>query len=352
MARESSHFQRLYWIDFMRVVAIFLVIFIHVSADLLYGWGKVSPGNWMIGNIYDSLARVSVPLLFMISGFLLLGKNEPVKDFFLKRSIKVLIPFIAWTLIYLFWRCNVNGGVCTKKVITRLILFEGTAYHLWFLYVLLGLYLITPFLRIITTSGQKRILWYLVALWLVFQTGVAILDKVWGLSLGITVPMATGYIGYFVLGHLLSEIQLGRGGIVLSLITCLAGIIATAAGTYFISSQAGKFDGFFYEYLSLNVIVASISAFLLLKSLATQNESGEGFFQKAVTQLAAGTFGIYLIHVMILDIIGGRIPLIHFNVEMGNPVWSIPLVSVVAFFASFCAVYVLQKIPFLNRIVP
>jgi surface polysaccharide O-acyltransferase-like enzyme len=339
-------------VDLIRVVAIFLVIVIHVAANLLYGWGKIPLSDWMAGNIYDSISRISVPLLFMISGSLLLAKNEPMKDFFQKRALKLLIPFIGWSLIYLFWRCNINEGVCSKKIVLHLILFEGTSYHLWFVYALIGIYLITPLLRLIAASNQKAILWYFVALWLFFESGTAILDKAWGVSFGISVPMATGYIGFFILGYLLGETHLLGRNVLLIFIIWLASTTATAAGTYFISIQAGEFDGFFYEYLSINVILSSVSAFVLLKSLSKQKFMAHPVIFNLLNRITTGSFGIYLIHVLVLDIIGGRIPLIHFNAEMGHPMWSIPLVSGVAFMASFCAVYILQKIPIINRIVP
>lgn len=352
MAQKTAYTRYLYWADFIRVIAIFLVVVIHVTAGLLYGWGKIPLSNWMTGNIYDSAARISVPLLFMISGSLLLAKDEPLKDFLLKRAGKLLIPFIFWSLVYLFWRCQVNDGVCTPRVVLRLFLLDGTYYHLWFLYALIGLYLVTPLLRLIAASNAKSILWYLIALWVFFQPVTAVLDKVWDLQIGISAPMATGFVGFFVLGHLLGEIPPSSRQAALAFVIWLLSTAATAAGTYFMSATAGEFAEFFYDYLSLNVILASASSFLLLKSLSSQEFMGRPAVSRLVRTAARGSFGIYLIHVLVLDIVGGHIPLIHFNVEMGNPVWSIPLVSVIAFVTSFCAVYVMQKISILNRVVP
>ncbi len=352
MTQPANDSGRLYWIDFIRVVAIFLVVVIHVAADLLYDWGKVPFSAWMTGNIYDSIARVSVPLLFMVSGALLLGKNEPMKDFFLKRAMKLAIPFIVWSLVYLFWRCVVNESACTNKIILRLFLLDGTYYHLWFLYALIGVYLITPLLRPIAASAPRSVLWYFMALWLFFQPGMTLLEQAWDLRIGVSVPMATGFIGYFILGYLLSEVSLSPRSIWIAFIVWLTGAFATAAGTYLMSLQVGEFSEFFYQYLSLNVMLASAGSFLLLKSLSGHKSLAHPVTLNLVKKAAAASFGIYLIHVLVLDIIGGHIPLIHFNVEMGSPLWSIPLASVIAFVASFCAVYILQKIPFVNRIVP
>ena len=353
MSQHTVNPQRLYWLDLIRVISIFLVVILHAAAGLLYRWGKISFSEWMTGNVYDSLARISVPLLFMVSGSLLLAKTEPMKDFFFKRASKLLIPFIVWSLIYLAWHCNVESeGACTRKAVLNMFLVDGTYYHLWFLYALAGLYLVTPLLRLITTSGGKTILWYFVALWLLFQPGMAILHKVWNFQIGVSVPMATGYIGFFVLGYLLSDISLPPRSIPPLCIIWFTGTAATAAGTYIISLYANEFSGFFYDYLSINVILTSVSAFLLLKLLAAQNFFQHPFITMLIYRAAAGSFGIYLIHALVLAIIVEHLPLVQINVQMGNPIWSIPFVSVVTFTISFSAVYVLQKIPAVNRIVP
>ena len=82
----------LFWPDVIRVVATFLVVLVHVSGQLTNLWEKVPSGQWMIANIYGGLARICVPLFFMISGYLLLPRSESLKDFYSKRMTKVLIP--------------------------------------------------------------------------------------------------------------------------------------------------------------------------------------------------------------------------------------------------------------------
>ena len=354
MSQEAGNSQHWYWVDLIRAVAIVLVIIIHVTSSLLYRWGKSPLAVWMTGNIYDSLARIAVPLFFMVSGALLLGKQEPLQDFFRKRASKLLIPFMFWTLFYLAWRCNVTAvDSCSRKNIMRFLLVDGTYYHLWFLYALMGLYLITPLVRVVATSTEKNILWYFIILWLIFQPGLAILDTFWKINIGVSLPAATGYIGYFVLGYLLNEVNLSKHSLLATLIIWLLSTAATIIGTYVMSARVGEYFPFFYDYLNLSVILASVSAFILLKSLINPNVSDiNSHAVKLLNQISVASFGIYLVHAFVLDVIGGHIPLIHFNVEMGNPIWSIPLVSGMTFVISFLAVIILQKIPVINHIVP
>src|SRR5689334_20516589 len=124
----------LYWIDLIRTVAIFLVIVIHVATPVFNEWAHL-PASWRtFANIYGSIARMSVPLFFMASGFLLLPRSESIGDFFAKRVNKVLLPFVVWSIFYLFWGCVINHNACEGNALSRLILVHGTYYHLWFIY--------------------------------------------------------------------------------------------------------------------------------------------------------------------------------------------------------------------------
>ena len=129
--------QHFYWVDFVRVIGAFLVVMIHVCARLVYQWGKIPDVSWIVNIAYDAAARCSVPLFFMISGYLLLSKSESLKDFFYKRALKVLVPFLAWSLIYALWSCRNDANGCRLNPIIRLLLTTGTYYHLWFLYALI-----------------------------------------------------------------------------------------------------------------------------------------------------------------------------------------------------------------------
>ena len=97
--------ERILWIDIVKIFAIFSVLILHSSSPILYMIGKIELDIWQIGNIYDSLVRMAVPLFFMVSGALLLNqKEEALSRFFSKRFVKVIIPLIAWSIVYILFR--------------------------------------------------------------------------------------------------------------------------------------------------------------------------------------------------------------------------------------------------------
>ena len=350
MNAQTDQKQTIYWVDLIRVTAIYLVVMIHVSGQLTNIWGKIPNDQWMIANIYGSVARISVPLFFMISGYLLLPRSESLRSFYTKRIPKLLVPLVVWSLIYLLWYCG--GHACTPKLVSYLLLIKGAYYHLWFLYSLIGIYLVLPVLRLmIKPDTDKKILWYLIGLWLVFQPGLAIANRFWNFKINIGVPL-TGFVSFLFLGYLLGEMTLSRYGIILSIVVGVLSVSATIAGTYLLTLNSGQFDGFFYELVSMNVILASGAAFVLLKGISETKIFTSPRFQSITRSLASGSFGIYLIHVLIIEVLSNRIPFVGLNTFIGNPLWSIPFVTTVVFILSFLIVRIIQTIPIINQAVP
>lgn len=91
------------WIDNSRILAIFAVIVVHVGAKVV-GENTIGSEYWWYGNIFESLARWCVPVFVMISGALLLdpNKKEDLLTFYRKRLHRIFIPFLFWSVIYLY----------------------------------------------------------------------------------------------------------------------------------------------------------------------------------------------------------------------------------------------------------
>jgi len=353
MSTPTGRKETILWIDLIRLVAIFLVVMIHVSGQLTNVWGKIPEDQWIIADIYGGIARVAVPLFFMISGYLLLPRSESLGAFYAKRMTKILIPLVVWSLIYLGWYCGGHPNTCTPSLAWDLLLRQGTYYHLWFLYSLLSIYLILPVLRLmIRPDTDKRILWYLIVLWLIFQPILTTAHRFWDFSIKLSAPLATGFVCFFVLGYLLGEISLSRARILLSAIVWLISALVTIVGTYLLIRSSGQFDGFFYDFVSLNVILASGAAFLLLRWISEKMPFTFPKVRTLTRILATSAFGIYLIHIIVIEILRYGIPFLHIDSFMGNAIWSIPFVSTVVFLLSLLIVRILQRIAILKSIVP
>lgn len=330
--------QTQFGISLLRIIATFCVIFIHVSGPLVVKFNKISFFDWNVANFFDSISRYSVPMFFMISGSLLLSRDYELKDFLKKRLGKILPPFLFWSLIYsVFNRYFFNNELFNIFKIIKDI-FYGSEYHLWFIYSLFGVYLITPILRKwIKNATQKEIL-YVLVIWLItLIIGIPGFNNYFP---KINLSYFTGFIGYFILGYYLKQFCNYKKNVAIILI--LFGVSITIFGTYFYSIKNEKFYYYFYEYLNINTLMVTSGMFLLFNKMLANSERSNSI----VFKLSQSCLGIYLIHPFVLKLVA----LMGFDVYVLNPVFSILLVSIASFLISFFIVFYIKKLKFGNLI--
>ena len=152
------------WVDWMRVAACLMVMVVHATEPFyLGGDGSLiltrTDAFW--ASFFDSLVRCCVPLFLVASGYLQFPLHYPTGEFFRRRAVRILIPFAVWTLVYaLVW------GKPVQNFKDLLFNFNYAAGHLWFVYMLVGIYLLMPLLSPWAERvGRKELLFYL-GIWL------------------------------------------------------------------------------------------------------------------------------------------------------------------------------------------
>jgi len=341
-----------YWIDLIRVVAVFQVILVHLSYVIFFKEELLS-ANWVASNFYDSFSRMGVPLFFMVSGYLLLGKSEPIADFFRKRFMKVGIPTLFWSIAYLLWSVEAyrNGTMSLWRIalsMLKVMYLGDVEIHLWFLYILIGIYLATPILRVFASSASRQDLTYFILLWLVATPLLEVAQRLTGFPTALVIPVVAGYVGYFVMGYWLADVNLSARGKILSALGIVIAIAVTFVGTNLLSVNSEPIDAYFYSYFSPPTVLASICGFLLLKELG-QNIGRAG---KPLRVVSACSFGIFLIHIFVTDLLRtGRLGFRLYS-WMAPSIYMIPLTALAVFILSFGIVFLLRKIPVLKQVVP
>ena len=138
---------RLAWADLLRVLTTFAVVLLHTSTTWL-ALAEEGSAEWTALMAWDGLTRWCVPVFVLLSGAFLLDPNKPLTVRFLLRGRlpRILAALLAWGFFYnlIYFR---NAGVAGVRNALLLTLRGQTEYHLWYLYMLLGLYLLTPVLR-------------------------------------------------------------------------------------------------------------------------------------------------------------------------------------------------------------
>lgn len=318
---------RRYELDHLRVVATFGVILLHTGASVLVLYRNTSPdllSNFNVGNLADSLGRFAVNGFFMASGALLL---DPVRRFALKpQFLRVALPTLTWIVIYGVANVLMSehglpgvGGTVQEPTqgsvgdLARNLLSGPAVYHLWFVYALLGIYLIVPLLRAITNQPEpdrrRLIVWFLV-LWLVANAVVA--WKVFFLADGPLIyslplqPLPIGYVGLFMLGFALTHYR-DR----LRVPSTVWVLLAVVGFTWmFVSVWHGARDGdptYLAAYGNFNppVLLYSVGVFAWFAT----RERGPGPVWPLVKRLSELSFRIYLLHVLVLHLLRYGTPL-------------------------------------------
>ncbi len=163
-------------VDLIRTVAIILVILLHAAIEPNPNLNLMSPQGvqlWWTSDIYDSIARTAVPLFVMLTGALLLQPSkadEPLRVFFKKRWNRIGIPVLFWGAIFFAWDFSVKGQALTLTSVLQGVL-AGPYVHFWYVYLLVGLYLITPLVRVVVAHADWRIIRYFLLVWFV-GTGI------------------------------------------------------------------------------------------------------------------------------------------------------------------------------------
>jgi surface polysaccharide O-acyltransferase-like enzyme len=347
--------QRLPHADASRALAISLVVILHIAAAMVdkgYASGRV---EWWVANLVDSVARIGVPLFVLVSGTLLLDpqREESLPVFFRKRFVKVLIPLLGWSAIYITWRIFYEGDTFTLQQAFLAVIENTVAYHFWFLYMILGLYLVVPVLRIFTRTASEKDFKYFIIIWFIAVCLPPFLTKFFDVTLADFWVIIIGFSGYFVGGYYLTQAKFTLRSKRWVLAIYSVSLLVTVLGTYLLLRQNGQYDSYFYEYLSPNVILMSLSAYLLMRWLPY-----ERIYQKLpwlgrlVALVCVTSFGVYMVHVLLLSLLkGGRLGFVLGGASIGPGV-GILLTFVVVMPLSIGIVYLMQRIPILKHLVP
>lgn len=349
MARTTDG--RLAYADLLRTAATFAVLLLHISGGWM-GSTPVDGSDWAVLNLYDGLARWCVPVFVMLSGAFLLdpGKKETARSLFF-RCLRILTALVFWGGLYAVADHISSGGTLSLRTVmdaALLALRGNTHYHLWFLYMILGLYLVTPVLRVFVRGASRSDLHWFLFLCFLFAVLLPTLLRLWPSStvsrwqnqLDLHLPL--GYVGYFVAGYYLRHYTIGRIAEFLLYGLGIAGGVVTVWGTSVLSRQAGSFQDLFYGYFAPNVAAMSVAVFVLFRYLLGVSEERDR--RQRLSGTARLSFGIYLVHDFFIMLLR------HFGVSTLSfpPILSVPLLTAAVFLAAFFTAWLISKIPFVG----
>lgn len=333
---------RIIYLDYLRIISIFAVVVIHVC-DQHFNDMDINSFDWLSLNFFDSVSRFAVPVFTMISGVLFLDPERTIstKKLYQKNILRIVTAFSFWSLIY-----SVINFESIEKFVSNFL--QGPT-HLWYCFVIVGLYISVPVVRKI--SENKRLMIYFLLISFIFaflipdflavyknKTISYIYEKT-------NLNIFLGYPIYFVLGYFLSKISLSKKQRIIIYILGAIGCCATFLGTWIISKRNGSAYEGVYNNFTINVLLESIAVFVFAKELFAKKN---GQKKAALKKISGCVFGVYLSHVLIIDLLRRIFNLTTLSFK---PVFSVPALAIIVFIISFLISFLINKIPKVNKFI-
>lgn len=379
------------WIDWMRVSACFMVILVHSTEPFYLGGDGsliLNQADAFWSSFFDSFVRACVPLFVVASSYLQFPLHYSAGEFFRRRTVRVLIPFVVWLLVYAFvW------GEPASNLKSLLLNFNYSAGHLWFVYMLIGVYLIMPLLSPWAEKVGKKELQVYLGIWL-FTTFIPLirdwvsseplafaygptgiprqaLYPLWGEAswngYGLFYYMS-GFIGYLLWGlyfrKFVGELSWSKtlgiaipawlGGFAITFGGFLRRVYETSGGNF--PAEGIINDAVYWETTwcndTIGVALMTVAWILLFRKI--RNEGG--FYKKVLLPVSKASYGVYLSHILLLVPIGGAVREWLGSGDEGLlGFWTTPVEIVLSAVQAFVAVSALsvliQKIPKIGKYI-
>lgn len=364
--------KRITWVDVLKFLSIFMVICIHCSDPFnVSPEARSNPDFNFWGGIYGSFLRPCVPLFVMITGLLLLPIKMSFEDFYIKRLTRVLVPFVIWSVLYnifpwitgviglppavlsdIFAYASPDSSQSLTDAIKNILLvplnFNVYTIHLWYIYMLIGLYLYMPIISAWiekASAKHKRIFLYIWACTLFIPyINTFFSDKIFGVcswnSFG-TLYYFAGFNGYLILGNYLTQNTnplKWKKVLAISIPLFIIGYIVTYMGFKAMTANSNCSEEemeLFFLYCSPNVAMMTIAVFLIVRNIKINS----GKIINLFSNIAKCGLGIYFVHYFIVGI-GYKLSDI-FQIPIQ---FKIPATAVIVFLISWSIVSCIYRI--------
>lgn len=339
---------RLLWIDWLKFLAIFGVIGIHVTSPLINPQYFAS-SQWFQGVYLGSLFRFGIILFVMASGYLILRRQQSIYEI-PKRAKRILLPFIFWLLVYAFIKVVIINDLGPSWNLYDLIayIFRGfldptiISVQFWYVYMIFGLYLLSPILsRWIQNAPIKEIeyflmIWVCICIIQFSNVNTILVDYL---------RYFTGAIGYFILGYYLTikekDLLKDRS---FGLMMFLLGSVITILGTITVSLMMQNHSYFFIRLgdITPGACLQGVGLFIIIFN-TNFNRLKEKINNIAV-RFSAASYGIYLVNVLIVNILEK----IHLFDLKAFPIIGILILITLTLLIGLVIVEIMDKIPILK----
>lgn len=337
-------------IDFLRITACFLVIVNHTNSRLFIG-NDPSP-VWFISVTLFFISKAAVPLFIMISGSLLLGRDDSYKNTF-HRIIRIVITLFLFSVFYFLISIKDFTAVTGTDIKNFFLTLYGGAVTnaFWYLYLYIGLLLMLPLLqKMIRNFKNKDFIYFICGTSIITFTLPVITDlfKLPNYNSTIITPLFNGYLAYFIIGYYIENIydRKSKSRFIIATVLFSASITFSVIMTYFEFKKNIAAYPYWDNRVSFNIMIPSFCLFYMAKYL-----SGINFSLPTISTIKAiggCTFGIYLLSDMLILVFEPMYVAIYPHIRR---LPSVVTLILVVFLTGFVMIYNLKKLPPMKHLI-
>ena len=340
------------YLDIVRVTALFCVIMMHTGMEAL------TPGTVMGTALLQAVIvviRVGIPLFFMASGALLLGREETFSSLFKHRILRFALVILLIQALQYWYMFRLEPWKIYLQYYLQTVYSGEFAAHTWYLYSYLAFLFMLPLLRRLVAGMERRHFYYLFVIYLLYMFASSLGDVIWGGAFPLNAEFSVSFflareavvyplLGYYL--HNLAEIgerERTRG----FAIACWgAGVAALAlsVGMRMLSRRvtgSWQFDP--YHYISIPA-----AAVFFGSRVACERHAPGRRFAALLATLSKTSFATYLLHNIWLDLF---LPLKGAAASAVGPFTACLVHGLAALLFGTCVSFVLKKIPGLNKLL-
>lgn len=336
--------------DLLRILAAFSVVMLHSAAQFWYDL-DVRSSEWVVANSYDALFRFGVPIFVMLSGAIFLDEKYElnIKRLYKHNIFRMILLYVIWSCAYgLYDSKGFDFETVGIKVILREMLMGR--YHLWFLPMLVGIYMLLPILKSWVKHAEKKNVQYFLVLFFGLQIcretirALTVTEELHHILNLAEIEMACGYIGYFVWGYYLVHIGISQKLRKIIYWLCIPAVLLNVILGNVLAWRAGTPVAAIYDSFGLFtfILVTAIFDFMNRKGY---DISFRGKRSNIVKEIATDTLGIYVLHVGVMEFLQAQG--IH-SMVLPNIV-GIPIYAILCFVICLLLTAILRRIPGIGR---
>ncbi|SFN38090.1 Surface polysaccharide O-acyltransferase, integral membrane enzyme [Izhakiella capsodis] len=304
---------------------------------------------WSVSVAYEAIGRMAYPLFLLIAGYMSLHEDESLIDTLKNRVVNLLIPLISWSIVYQLYDYFINGYNHSVSIFTLL---SHPAYsHLWFIYTMILLYLITPMLNTFIQNGSRQRLNYILILWFTIASVYMLFNNIkeslllgHSISHPSNIDLVVYFSGYYILGGVIHRFKITPKIPISALIFVLSTVL-TAILTYSLSISTFAPNQIFLDYSAPTLVIVSVSFFFMLLRLKIKLSNTQ---EKIINTLSEYSMGIFFIHLLILQ---SLLRYLNINFEGQYSILTIPAMALLVYTLSTMIVTVIHLIPVLRKAV-